>query len=118
MAAGPTGDANEGMRSARYWRDRAEEADRRVREGVALVAMSRDVAMATTFDEAAAEIALRLQADAEMDEVWVEAQDRPGVAVAQIEALVPRGAAEVRPPRGEEHVPAVRRHSSGRAARA
>ena len=69
-------------RLASLQRDRAEEADRRVREGVALVAMSRDVAMATTFEEAAAEIALRLQADAEMDEVWVEAAERPGRAVA------------------------------------
>jgi two-component system sensor histidine kinase KdpD len=69
-------------RLASLQRERAEEADRRVREGVALVAMSRDVAMATTFEEAAAEIALRLQADAEMDEVWVEAAEAPGQAVA------------------------------------
>ncbi len=52
-------------------RDRAEEADRRAREGVALVAMSRDVAMTTSFEEAAAEIALRLLVDAEMEAVWV-----------------------------------------------
>ncbi len=69
-------------RLAALQRDRADEADRRVREGVALVAMSRDVAMATTFEEAAAEIALRLQADAEMDEVWVETTEAPGHAVA------------------------------------
>jgi len=69
-------------RLASLQRDRAEEADRRVREGVALVAMSRDVAMTTTFEEAAAEISLRLQADAEMDEVWVELADAPGLAVA------------------------------------
>ncbi len=69
-------------RLASLQRERAEEADRRVREGVALVAMSRDVAMASTFGEAAAEIALRLQADAEMDEVWVEAADTPGRAIA------------------------------------
>jgi two-component system sensor histidine kinase KdpD len=69
-------------RLAALQRERAEEADRRVREGVALVAMSRDVAMATSFEEAAAEIALRLQADAEMDEVWVEAVETPGRAVA------------------------------------
>jgi two-component system sensor histidine kinase KdpD len=69
-------------RLAALQRDRAEEADRRVREGVALVAMSRDVALATTFEEAAAEIALRLQADAEMDEVWVETSATPGRAVA------------------------------------
>jgi two-component system sensor histidine kinase KdpD len=69
-------------RLAALQRERAEEADRRVREGVALVAMSRDVAMATTFGEAAAEIALRLQADAEMDQVWVASEDAPGRAVA------------------------------------
>ena len=56
-------------------RDRAEEADRRAREGVALVAMSRDVAMTTTFEEAAAEIAQRLLVDAEMDAVWVARVD-------------------------------------------
>jgi two-component system sensor histidine kinase KdpD len=56
-------------------RDRAEEADRRAREGVALVAMSRGVAMTTTFDEAAAEIAQRLLIDAEMDAVWVTRAD-------------------------------------------
>jgi two-component system sensor histidine kinase KdpD len=56
-------------------RDRADEADRRVREGVALVAMSRDVAMTTSFEEAAAEIALRLLVDAEMDVVWVTRLD-------------------------------------------
>jgi two-component system sensor histidine kinase KdpD len=69
-------------RLAALLRDRAEEADRRVREGVALVAMSRDVAMATTFEEAAAAIALRLQADAEMADVWVDAAASPGPAVA------------------------------------
>ena len=69
-------------RLAALQRERAEEADRRVRESVALVAMSRDVAMTATFEEAAAEIALRLQADAEMDEVWVEAVETPGRAVA------------------------------------
>ena len=56
-------------------RDRAEEADRRAREGVALVAMSRDVAMTTSFEEAAAEIALRLLVDAEMGAVWVTQTD-------------------------------------------
>lgn len=69
-------------RLAALQRERAEEADRRVRESVALVAMSRDVALATTFEEAAAQIALRLQADAEMENVWVESADRPGGAVA------------------------------------
>jgi two-component system sensor histidine kinase KdpD len=65
-------------RLAALQRDRADEADRRVREGVALVAMSHDVAMTTSFEEAAAEIALRLQADAEMDAVWVEVESAAG----------------------------------------
>ncbi|HEY4752682.1 MAG TPA: DUF4118 domain-containing protein, partial [Candidatus Limnocylindrales bacterium] len=69
-------------RLAALQRDRADEADRRVREGVALVAMSHDVAMTTSFEEGAAEIALRLQADAEMDAVWVEVESAPGRAVA------------------------------------
>lgn len=63
-------------------RDRAEEANRRVREGVALVAMSRDVAVAVTFEAAAAAIAVRLQEDAEMRAVWVESAGAPGRAVA------------------------------------
>jgi two-component system sensor histidine kinase KdpD len=63
-------------------RDRAEEADRRAREGVALVAMSRDVAMTATFDEAAVEIARRLLVDAEMASVWVTRTEAPEVAVA------------------------------------
>lgn len=63
-------------------RDRAEEADRRAREGVALVAMSRDVAMTTTFDEAAAQISQRLLDDAEMDAVWVTRIDGSTVAWA------------------------------------
>ena len=69
-------------RLAALQRDRADEADRRVREGVALVAMSRDVALATTFEEAAADIALRLKDDAEMDQVWVDTAARPGRPVA------------------------------------
>ncbi len=70
-------------------RDRAEEADRRVREGVALVAMSRDVAMTATFEEAAAEIALRLLVDAEMDAVWVVEADAPERPVAWTGSGVP-----------------------------
>lgn len=77
-------------RLAGLQRDRAEEADRRVREGVALVAMSREVAMATSFEEAAAEIALRLQADAEMEDVWVEAAEDGGRAVAWTGMSPPR----------------------------
>lgn len=77
-------------RLAGLQRERAEEADRRVREGVALVAMSREVAMATSFEEAAAEIALRLQADAEMENVWVEAAGDAGRAVAWTGMSPPR----------------------------
>jgi two-component system, OmpR family, sensor histidine kinase KdpD len=76
-------------RLASLQRDRAEEADRRVRESVALVAMSRDVAMTATFEEAAAEIALRLQADAEMDQVWVEVEGARGKVVAWTGATPP-----------------------------
>ena len=79
-------------RLAALQRDRAEEADRRVREGVALVAMSRDVAMATTFEEAAGEIAVRLRDDAEMDQVWVEAASRPGRAAAWTGSAPPTSA--------------------------
>ncbi len=79
-------------RLAALQRERAEEADRRVREGVALVAMSRGVAMATTFEEAADAIALRLRVDAEMDAVWVEESDAPGRAVAWTGELSPAAA--------------------------
>ncbi len=79
-------------RLAALQRDRADEAHRRVREGVALVAMSRDVALATTFEEAAAQIALRLQADAEMDQVWVERAATPGQAVAWTVPALPLAA--------------------------
>jgi two-component system, OmpR family, sensor histidine kinase KdpD len=67
--------------------DRADEADRRVREGVALVAMSRAVAMTTTFDEASAVIAQRLAVDAEMDAVWVRLEG--GALVASSGSAVP-----------------------------
>lgn len=68
--------------------DRADEADRRVREGVALVAMSRAVAMTTSFDEAAAVITQRLAADAEMDAVWVRLEG--GALVASSIGDVPQ----------------------------
>lgn len=65
-------------------RDRAEEADRRAREGIALVAMSRDVAMASTFEAAAAEVSERLRTDAEMDAVWVTIRAGREVAAAPV----------------------------------
>jgi two-component system sensor histidine kinase KdpD len=74
--------------------DRAEEADRRAREGVALVAMSRDVAMASTFEEAADAVSARLLADAEMDAVWVCATGAPQVVVASA-GSVPGGPAGI-----------------------
>ena len=55
--------------------ERAEMADRRVREGVALVAISRETAMATSFDEAAAGVAERLRVDGEMAAVWITLAD-------------------------------------------
>jgi two-component system sensor histidine kinase KdpD len=62
--------------------ERAEVADRRVRESVALVAISREIAMATSFEEAAAGVAERLRVDAEMATVWVTLTDIPGRTVA------------------------------------
>jgi two-component system sensor histidine kinase KdpD len=70
-------------------RNRAEEADRRVREGVALVAISRDVALTASFEEAAAAIADRLAVDAEMDAVWVTDAEAPGRPVAWAGQSVP-----------------------------
>jgi two-component system sensor histidine kinase KdpD len=64
-------------RLAARMRERAEEADRRVREGVALVAISRDIAAATSFDEAAATVVDRLWSDAEMAAVWIILADEP-----------------------------------------
>jgi two-component system sensor histidine kinase KdpD len=58
-------------RLASLQRERAEEADRRSRESVALVAISREISMATTFDDAAAMVATRLRVDAEMSVVWI-----------------------------------------------
>ena len=70
-------------------RDRAEEADRRIREGVALVAMSHDVAMTAAFDEAAAAIADRLLIDSEMESVWVTDAASSGPPIASAGAGVP-----------------------------
>jgi len=68
-------------------RDRADEAVRRAREGVALVAISRDVASASTFEEAAEAIVQRLLADAEMGAVWVTGADEPTAMLASAGAL-------------------------------
>jgi two-component system sensor histidine kinase KdpD len=76
-------------RLAALLHDRAEEADRRVRESVALVAMSRDVAMTTSFEDAASAIAHRLLVDAEMDAVWVTGAGSPDKAVASAGSAVP-----------------------------
>jgi two-component system sensor histidine kinase KdpD len=62
-------------RLAALLRERAEMADRRVRESVALVAISREIAMATSFAEAAAGVAERLRVDAEMSAVWITRTD-------------------------------------------
>jgi two-component system, OmpR family, sensor histidine kinase KdpD len=76
-------------------RDRADEADRRARESVALVAMSRDVALAATFEEAAPAIVARLLLDAEMTGVAVQgATDGDGlVAIAGADPRAHPGAA-------------------------
>ena len=63
-------------------RDRADEANRRARESEALVAISREIALARSFDEAAVAVARRLQRDAEMASVRVVLADRPGIVVA------------------------------------
>jgi two-component system sensor histidine kinase KdpD len=64
------------------FRDRADEADRRAREAGALVAISRDIATAGSFEEAAQAVADRLRDDAEMEAVWVTVTTRPGAVVA------------------------------------
>src|SRR4051794_26918109 len=64
------------------FRDRADEADRRAREAGALVAISRDIATAGSFEEAAQAVADRLRHDAEMEAVWVTVATRPGILVA------------------------------------
>lgn len=60
-------------RLAALLRERAEVADRRSRESVAITAISRTVTMAATFDEAAAAIAERLRADTEMTTLSIQA---------------------------------------------
>ena len=59
-------------RLAGLLRERAEVADRRSRESVSLAAIGREIAMATSFDEAAPQVAERLRFDAEMATVTVE----------------------------------------------
>ncbi|HEU0244301.1 MAG TPA: DUF4118 domain-containing protein [Candidatus Limnocylindrales bacterium] len=64
-------------------RDRADEADRRARESEALVAISRDIALAGSFEEAAVAVATRLRRDAEMASIRVVLADRPDVPIAE-----------------------------------
>ena len=64
-------------------RERADEADRRARESEALVAISREIAQAGSFEEAADAVARRLRRDAEMASVRVVLAERPGVIVAE-----------------------------------
>jgi two-component system sensor histidine kinase KdpD len=61
-------------------RERAETADRRSRESHSLVAISRFIAMAPSFDEAAAQVAERLLTDAEMRGVLVTMSDPGGAS--------------------------------------
>jgi two-component system sensor histidine kinase KdpD len=78
-------------RLAASLRERAEMADRRTREGAALVAISRDIASAASFEDAAAAVCERLRVDAEMTAVWVTLGDGLGRAVAEA-GPVPPGA--------------------------
>lgn len=71
-------------------RERADIADRRVREGDALVSISRDIAMATTFERAAEAIAGRLRVDTEMEGVWISLAADAGTPVATA-GTVPAG---------------------------
>jgi two-component system sensor histidine kinase KdpD len=59
-------------------RERADEADRRVRESVSLVGISRETAMATTFEEAARAVVERLAADTEMAGLRIATLDEAG----------------------------------------
>jgi two-component system sensor histidine kinase KdpD len=77
-------------------RERADIADRRVREGDALVAIGRDIAMATTFDHAAGAIAGRLRSDTEMDGVWISLAADPKTPVA-VAGGIPPGAEDLTP---------------------
>lgn len=76
-------------RLAAMLRERAETADRRVREGVSLVSISRAIAMATSFDEAAEEVTERLRVDAEMASVRVSLTDNAGVEALVAQAGAP-----------------------------
>ncbi|HEY3352936.1 MAG TPA: DUF4118 domain-containing protein, partial [Polyangia bacterium] len=70
-------------------RDRADEADRRARESEALVAISRDIALAQSFEQAAVAVAARLRRDAEMASVRVVLAEQPEVAIAATGAAPP-----------------------------
>jgi len=72
-------------------RDRADEADRRARESVALAAISRETAMAPSFADAASLVVDRLRSDAEMDAVWVRLVDDDAAPIALAGALPASG---------------------------
>jgi two-component system sensor histidine kinase KdpD len=62
--------------------ERVEMAERRARESVALVAISGEVAMASSFAEAAERIVERLCLDTEMRAMWITLDDDPDTIVA------------------------------------
>ena len=65
-------------RLAGLLRERAETADRRTGEALALVAISREIATAISVEEAALEIVPRLRRDTEMARVWITLGDDDG----------------------------------------
>ena len=65
-------------RLAGLLRERAEMADRRTGEALALVAISREIAIAVSVEAAAHEIVPRLRRDTEMARVWITLGDDDG----------------------------------------
>ncbi len=63
-------------------RDRADMAERRARESVALVAISGEVALASSFAEAAESIVERLCLDTEMRAMWITLEADPDTIIA------------------------------------
>ena len=76
-------------RLAALLRERVEISDRRVREGVSLVSISRAIAMATSFDGAAEQVTERLRVDAEMASVRVVLTDESGAEAIIAEVGTP-----------------------------
>ena len=83
-------------RLAALLRERAELADRRVREGAALVAISRDIAMSASFGEAATGVCRHLLVDAEMAAVWITIAPDPSRILAAA-GDIPAGAFDALP---------------------